>query len=117
MANDNEQQLAEHDIQSKVFWDGMTNIFSQTKELILMLAKEQGIDLSAIDEDELKEYTKKAKRRRQKSEQNEIAKSARAYGKLVDDWLESSSLLFKEKTNSLSALKSNVSTFGVRKSS
>src|SRR5215471_1674643 len=38
------------DIDNSAFWDRMTSIFEQTREMLELVAAEQGIDLDSIDD-------------------------------------------------------------------
>jgi hypothetical protein len=51
-----------HDISQKEFWQSLTNIFAETKQLLYKIAEEQGIDLDAIN------YTEIDAERKQKRE-------------------------------------------------
>ncbi len=44
---------ASRDINNENFWKNLEEIFNQTSEMIIEIAKEKGIDLSSIDVDEI----------------------------------------------------------------
>ena len=49
MEEEDRDDPAAHDINSEAFWEKLTSIFKQTREMIETMAVEQGIDLESID--------------------------------------------------------------------
>ncbi len=86
------------DINNKKFWDGLQQSFRLTIELLHDFAKEQGIDLNAIDHGE---EEKRDKARTRKAKSNPVAKAANTYSKMVTEWFERHEGLFEEKQNVL----------------
>ena len=73
------------DINSDAFWDRLSSVFKQTHEMINEIAAEHGIDLDALDTDEVEQAEN---RRRAYSESHPLTQSAEHYIKLVNEWFE-----------------------------
>jgi hypothetical protein len=81
------------DIQNKAFWEKLGEIFHTTLEMVKEMAEEQGIDLDSIDiEDE---------ETRERYENHECSRAAKAYTGMVDTWFESAAGLFEQKEDEL----------------
>jgi hypothetical protein len=71
----------ELDISNQKFWDNMTQVFEETKELLLEIAKEQGIDLESVQID-----IEEEKKRDIEVRNHILVTEAKHYGRLVDDF-------------------------------
>lgn len=73
------------DIQNKDFWEELSDSFSLTKELLVKLAEEKGLDLEFdLNEEELN----KEKQKHEKIDAHPLAKTAHQYFKMAHNWLE-----------------------------
>jgi hypothetical protein len=72
------------DIRNAAFWERLQSIFKQTHEMIVAWAEENGVDLSAIDTDDV------AAEREQMDEArgNELAVAAESYAWDVNKWFD-----------------------------
>jgi hypothetical protein len=80
------------DIRNKVFWDKMSGILQTTIEFLQEMSEERGIDLAALDLDEVKAENRVI---RETAESHEISRAALLYVNLVDDWFKGAESLFK----------------------
>lgn len=84
------------DINNKIFWQKLDEIFKETLDMLKEIAEEEGIDLNSLDvadkEDRFAEET---------ARNHECSLSAKAYGEMVDKWFDSTKELFKEKEDEL----------------
>jgi len=78
------------DIKNEAFWKKLSEVFSDTLELLKEGAKEHGIDLEAVDADQFRE---KAKKKEEMAEGHEICRAAKTYSRLVEDWFSSAATL------------------------
>ncbi|OHB75086.1 MAG: hypothetical protein A2Z25_12075 [Planctomycetes bacterium RBG_16_55_9] len=87
-----------HDINNKAFWEKLSEIFQLTLEMVKETARDQGIDLDALDlqagEDECKSI-------RNVAENHECCLAAESYSNWVTKWFDSAENLFEEKTDEL----------------
>jgi len=79
------------DIKNEAFWKKLSEVFSDTLELLKEAAKEHGIDLEHLDTEQ---YQEEDKRRKEMAESHEICRAAKTYSHLVDDWFTSAGSLF-----------------------
>ncbi|MCU0240184.1 MAG: hypothetical protein MUC29_12145 [Pyrinomonadaceae bacterium] len=86
-----EQELtdAEKDIENEAYWRNIANNFAEATQMLKQMAEERGIDLDAIDYDEI-EAERKLKR--EKVVKEELTKLTRDYYKQVSKLLETDSL-------------------------
>jgi len=80
-ANDDDPES--RDINNKKFWDRLQEIFQQTTELIRLWAEENGVSLDEIELEAAKQERASA---RKAARENDIARAAEAYVKLVEQW-------------------------------
>jgi hypothetical protein len=94
----------EHDLKSGAFWKTMHDIFSDTKELIQRAAEEHGIDLNAVDQDELAQEMKAIDKIHRHVLQDPLVVQATGYLKLVNKWFEQHASSFEQKQDDLASL-------------
>jgi hypothetical protein len=70
------------DITNDAFWRNLGTIFQETRELIEEWAKEAGIDLSEIDQEEVD----LRQRRRERAARNRLAVAGKEYASSVTEW-------------------------------
>jgi hypothetical protein len=95
----------EHDLKSDAFWKTMSQIFSDTKTLILQTAEERGIDLNAVDQDELDRDMKAMARVQRQARRHPLVVQAYRYSKWVDKWFEMHESAFEQKHGDLVSLE------------
>jgi hypothetical protein len=86
------------DISNKAFWDKLHEIFQVTFEMVKEKAEEMGIDLNAIDHDEIDRQTELVHKRAKEQPYNQVAFS---YIKQADSWFKSNKELLEEKAEEL----------------
>jgi hypothetical protein len=79
---DNDENPAHRDITNEQFWQRLSLIFKETKEMILEWANEEGIDLENIDEDEIAWSEKQ----HDDAERHPLAVSGKRYADEVRKW-------------------------------
>jgi hypothetical protein len=97
---DDERDPASRDIRNKAFWDRLGRIFAETRKMISKHAREQGIDLDAID---IEELARDECRRDRQVRSHPCAALARRYAAGVAKWMIAGEPLLKEKQESLNA--------------
>jgi|SRR5215213_5692022 len=80
---DEHNSPASHDIRNEAFWSKLRSIFEETQEMIAEWAKDAGVDLSNVDEDD----TKVRKRKRQLVDNHPLARAGKRYANAASDWL------------------------------
>jgi hypothetical protein len=80
---DDDNDPESHDIQNEAFWRKLGSIFQETQEMIAEWAREAGVDLSEISEEEDPEYEK---RRRRKVDNHSLARAGKKYANDASDW-------------------------------
>jgi hypothetical protein len=86
------------DINNKVFWEKLHEVFAVTMQMAREHAEQMGIDFDNIDHEETEREEKQIDA---KAESHPCSKMAMQYADCVKDWLESSKHLFKEKQENL----------------
>lgn len=71
-----------HDVRNEAFWHKLSSILLQTQEMIFEWAKEAGLDLSYIPEEE----TKKRKHRRQLVDNHPLTRAGKKYANSASEW-------------------------------
>lgn len=89
------------DINNKAFWDKLHDIFKLTMEMIRESAEEMGIDLDAIDTEEL---AKQDEQVRKTAKEKLYSQAAIKYIEIVNDWFDSNKDLLENKTDQLQSL-------------
>ncbi len=86
------------DMNNKLFWESLSEVFQLTLEMLEESALEKGIDLDSI---EFESATKKEIRKKKNKEEEKHLLSAKKYSKMVEKWFKSSNHLFKQKEENL----------------
>src|SRR5690242_6975486 len=71
-----------HDIHNQAFWEKLDCVLVETQELIAEWAREAGIDLRHVPEEEFKPR----KRRRQLVDNHSLARAGKKYANAASDW-------------------------------
>ena len=87
-----------NDINNKMFWEKLSEMFKVTLEMVKETAAEQGIDLDSLNFQQAAEEHKAV---RNTAENHECSHAAKTYGKMVTEWFESSKNMFKEKADEM----------------
>jgi hypothetical protein len=95
----------EHDLKSDAFWKTMQGIFSDTKALIQQTAEKHGIDLNAVDQEELDRDMKTMKRVRRQVRRHPLVVRATRYAETVNKWFKQNDLSFQQKSDDLVSLE------------
>lgn len=87
-----------NDITNKAFWNHLHSIFQETIEMLNEWAKKEGIDLDSLKLDSASDekYYKRS--------ENELAKLALEYSKIVSDWFKLNKPQFDEKISNFRVL-------------
>lgn len=96
-----EEQFADphtHDINDEAFWEELSEIFQLTLEMVKETAREQGIDLDSLD---LQQAADERETIRNSAKNHECPCAAKAYGQMVNNWLDSAKELFEEKADDI----------------
>ncbi|MBE3144147.1 MAG: hypothetical protein IMZ61_09525 [Planctomycetes bacterium] len=89
------------DITNKAFWDKLHEIFQVTFKMLKESADEMGIDLNAIDHEEIAKQEEQV----HKIVKNQpYTKAAFSYTKMVDDWFKSNNDLIEAKAEEMLSL-------------
>lgn len=86
------------DINNKLFWQKLSEILQLTLDMLEETSKKKGFDLNFLD---LETETKEEMIQKENIEDHECCSSAKAYGKMVENWFNSSGHLFKQKKDEL----------------
>src|SRR2546422_1135077 len=76
---------ASHDLNNAKFWEEMTEILKETRELIELAAAEHGIDLKSIEDNAAIEEHRE---RRKSAREKKLTKMAERYIHMAMEWLE-----------------------------
>lgn len=87
------------DINNKVFWQKLSEIFQVTFEMLKETAQEQGIDLDRLD---IQQAAEEHEKTRATAENHECCRMAKSYGQMAGNWFDSAKELFEEKADDLS---------------
>jgi hypothetical protein len=101
ISEEDEDKLITHDLNNKAFWDKLHKIFQQTKEIIIKLAEEKGIDLNSAD---MEDVSKEIESKRNKAENHALSQTAFEYTKMVNKWFETEYPIFKQKEENLNTM-------------
>ncbi len=92
------EDSASRDINNKAFWEKLHAIFEQTREMIIEVAKEKGIDLNSPDmESASEDFSHKL----DESKNHDLALAARHYSEMVENWFEAEYSMFEQKQDEL----------------
>ena len=89
------------DINNKAFWQKLSEVFQTTLEMVKETAKEQGIDLESIDNEEIAKHQEQVDRT---AKEQPYCQAALAYIKKVDSWFDSNKTLLENKAGELQTL-------------
>jgi hypothetical protein len=89
------------DITNKAFWDKLHEIFQVTFEMLKETADEMGIDLNAIDHEEIDRQTEHVHKT---AKEQPYSQAAMKYIKMADKWFNSNKNLLEEKAQELQTL-------------
>jgi hypothetical protein len=94
MAEDEPEHAENQDVRNQAFWQKIGETLNVTLELLHEFAEEHGIDLGAIDSEEAAET---AMLRDEMARDHGCCRAARAYGEMVNDWVESTRGLMEQR--------------------
>jgi hypothetical protein len=77
--------MQSHDLRNQTFWHQLSSVLMETQEMISQWAREAGLDLSYVPEEE----PKKRKHRRQLVDNHPLARSGKKYANSASDWFRS----------------------------
>ena len=86
----------EHDLNSEEFWNELSAIFKKTREMILQVAEDRGIDLNAVDDAEIEEELKRRRQHQKDAAKSLIGKSSKKYIKKLSKWIAQEKGFFQE---------------------
>jgi hypothetical protein len=89
------------DLTNAEFWEGLRDILRQTQQMIEQYAREQGIDLNAVEAEAVKNQRAQ---RRARAKASPLVRSAEHYITLVDRWFRAEAGAFEERANDLNTL-------------
>ncbi len=101
MSEEDEDDSIAHDLNNKAFWDKLHKIFQQTKEMIIELAKEKGIDLNSAD---IESASREIDSKTDNAENHELSQTALEYAKMVDKWFGTEYPIFERKQEDLNTM-------------
>ena len=80
------------DIENEKFWQQLSETFQLTMDLLKEMAEEEGIDLDAIDSEEIEKETQL---KDEISDSHECCREAKHYLEMVKEWFDSASRFFE----------------------
>jgi hypothetical protein len=89
------------DVRNAAFWEHLHGSFRQTKEMLLKMAEERGIDLEAAMAEEA---ARPRKRRTLSRSHGEVLRQAKSYYKTVNAWFEATEPVFQRKGLDLTSI-------------
>ena len=101
ITEENLGDLSAHDLDNKVFWEKLQEIFQLTMEMVTEWVEEQGLDVNDIDVEAVAE---EEHRRRIEAKNHELSRAAREYSDLVDRWFEGGQSLLKQRQDDLNTI-------------
>ena len=79
---DQDDSPESRDIQNEAFWKRLGSIFEETRQMIQEWAREAGIDLTNIKEEEVE----RVRKRRRRADNHSLAKAGKGYANCASDW-------------------------------
>jgi len=79
---DQDDSPESRDITNEAFWNKLASIFQETRELITSWAEENGVDLTAVDDEEIT----RRKKRNERAANGRLATAGKAYASVVTKW-------------------------------
>ncbi|RLT36717.1 MAG: hypothetical protein DWI57_14430 [Chloroflexi bacterium] len=93
------------DLNNEAFWQGLHDVFAQTKALLVQMAQERGVDLEALDTPESRAVWQAREAELEKQiESSPLHSAAEAYRQMVDGWFKESEDDFRAKGDELTML-------------
>lgn len=84
-----------NDLRNEAFWQKLSVIFQETREMIVEWAKEAGVDLNgSSDEDESRQH-----RKRQLVDNHPLTKAGKKYANTASDWFRELDQMFEVSEN------------------
>ena len=101
ITEENLGDLSDRDMDNKIFWEKLQEIFQLTMEMITEWAEENGVDLDAID---MEAVAEEEHRRRVEAKNHELSQAARGYSDLVEMWFDQGESLLEQRQNDLNMI-------------
>jgi hypothetical protein len=101
ITEENLGDLSDRDMDNKIFWEKLQEIFQLTMEMITEWAEENGVDLDAID---MEAVAEEEHRRRIEAKNHELSQAARGYSDLVERWFDQGESLLEQRQNDLNTI-------------
>ena len=92
---EDDNSFPRNDLRNEAFWQKLSVIFQETRELIVEWAKEAGVDLNGSkDEDESRQH-----RKRQLVDNHPLTKAGKKYANAASDWFRELDQMFEVSEN------------------
>jgi len=92
---EDDNSFPRNDLRNEAFWQKLSVIFQETRELIVEWAKEVGVDLNGSkDEDESRQH-----RKRQLVDNHPLTKAGKKYANAASDWFRELDQMFEVNEN------------------
>jgi len=92
---EDDNSFPRNDLRNEAFWQKLSVIFQETRELIVEWAKEAGVDLNGSkDEDESRQH-----RKRQLVDNHPLTKAGKKYANAASDWFRELDQMFETNEN------------------
>ena len=92
---EDDNSFPRNDLRNEAFWQKLSLIFQETRELIVEWAKEAGVDLKGSkDEDESRQH-----RKRQLVDNHPLTKAGKKYANAASDWFRELDQMFEVSEN------------------
>jgi len=92
---EDDNSFPRNDLRNEAFWQKLSLIFQETRELIVEWAKEAGVDLNGSkDEDESRQH-----RKRQLVDNHPLTKAGKKYANAASDWFRELDQMFEVSEN------------------
>ena len=92
---EDDNSFPRNDLRNEAFWQKLSVIFQETRELIVEWAKEAGVDLNGSkDEDESRQH-----RKRQLVDNHPLTKAGKKYANAASDWFRELDQMFEVNEN------------------
>ena len=92
---EDDNSFPRNDLRNEAFWQKLSMIFQETRELIVEWAKEAGVDLNgSADDDESRQH-----RKRQLVDNHPLTKAGKKYANAASDWFRELDQMFEVSEN------------------
>jgi hypothetical protein len=92
---EDDNSFPRNDLRNEAFWQKLSVIFQETRELIVEWAKEAGVDLNgSTDDDESRQH-----RKRQLVDNHPLTKAGKKYANAASDWFRELDQMFEVSEN------------------